>query len=107
MQGGVYSITHNILYTYRHTYIFTCICIYTHTRELIWLQEPEAVGGLELVHLREEIYQKSFSGKCLNSKFASFLEKISSPVAVVDTGSPTHFFRLLNNRNIRVGRSYR
>ena len=72
MQGGVYNITHSILYTYTHIYKYVYMYIYTHA--LIWLQEPEAVGavgGLELVHLGEEIYQKCFSGKYLNSKFSS------------------------------------
>jgi len=44
-----------------------CITLYVypniHTCVFIWLQEPEAVEGLERVPLGEEQYQNSFSGE--------------------------------------------
>ena len=96
MQVGVYYTTHIILYAYTNI----------HTCAFIWLQEPEAVKGLEQVHLGKEQYQNSFSGENLKAKFASSVGEdfhFSSPVRSWEA----YVFRLLSNRQIGESGSYR
>lgn len=73
MQAGVYC-------TYAYTNIHTCA--------FIWLQEPEAVEGLQQLRLGEEQNQNSFSGENLKAKFASSVGEgfqFSNPVRSWET----------------------